>query len=63
MTYNKDMDPKLWRVEREAMIESIKHWRELANHEKQQHAKWMKLYFEMKAKYDLEANNGTKGNS
>lgn len=52
MTYNKDIDQKQWKAEREAMKEAIKHWMEIANHEIKQHAKYQKLYFEMKQKYE-----------
>ena len=53
MTFSsKDIDPKLRKAEKEAYTETIKHWMEIANHETKQHAKYQRLYFEMKEKYE-----------
>jgi hypothetical protein len=34
------------------MTEAIEHWKETAHHEMRQHAKYMKLFFEMREKYE-----------
>jgi hypothetical protein len=59
MSFDSNLDPARWKAERQAMLESINHWKETANHEMKQHAKYMKLFFEVKEKYDklVEANN------
>lgn len=52
MTFNQDEDPKRWKAALEAKDRKIAYYEELINHEKAQHAKYMKLYFEMKEKYE-----------
>jgi hypothetical protein len=52
MSFDKDLDPSRWRAEKTVMTETINYWKETANHEMKQHAKYQKLYFEMKEKLE-----------
>lgn len=52
MTFDPDIDPKLWKAEKAAWIAAVKHYQTLAEHEIKQHQKYRKLYFDMKDKRD-----------
>jgi hypothetical protein len=52
VTFNPDIDPKLWKAERAAYKRTIEYQVELIEHEKKQHEKYQKLYFDMKEKYE-----------
>lgn len=52
MTFNPDVDPKLWKAEKAAYKRTIEYQVELIEHAKTQQVKWQKLYFEMKEERD-----------
>lgn len=52
MTFNPDIDPKVWKAEKEAYKRTIQYQVELIEHEKKQHTKYQKLYFSMKDEYE-----------
>lgn len=56
MTFDQDIDPKMWKAEREAYITTIKHLREVVEHSTKKQQEYQSRYFGMKELFEI-ANN------